>query len=108
MELSCSFQSYAWGKCGSESIVATLIKSSNPDFVLDERTPYAELWMGTHTDRSSFLKDQTKLLDQYIKENKDALGSAALDKFGTRLPFLFKVLSIKKALSIQVHPNKVN
>lgn len=26
--------------------------------------------------------------------------------YGQRLPFLFKVLSIRKALSIQAHPNK--
>jgi len=27
-------------------------------------------------------------------------------KYGGKLPFLFKVLSINKALSIQAHPNK--
>ena len=27
-------------------------------------------------------------------------------RFGEKLPFLFKVLSIRKALSIQAHPNK--
>lgn len=28
------------------------------------------------------------------------------EKYGGKLPFLFKVLSIRKALSIQAHPNK--
>ena len=28
------------------------------------------------------------------------------ERYGEKLPFLFKVLSIAKALSIQAHPNK--
>ena len=28
------------------------------------------------------------------------------ERYGEKLPFLFKVLSIRKALSIQAHPNK--
>jgi mannose-6-phosphate isomerase len=28
------------------------------------------------------------------------------ERYGGKLPFLFKVLSIQKALSIQAHPNK--
>ncbi|KAG5936674.1 hypothetical protein E4U53_000170 [Claviceps sorghi] len=34
------------------------------------------------------------------------LSSSVSSKYGTKLPFLFKVLSINKALSIQAHPNK--
>lgn len=107
MELRCQYQSYAWGKCGSDSIVATLIKPSNPNIILDEKTPYAELWMGTHSNGPSFLKDENKSLDDYLKENNHTLGSTVIEKFGTQLPFLFKILSVNKALSIQVHPNKV-
>src|SRR5699024_12114923 len=33
-------------------------------------------------------------------------GQESVDSFGTRLPFLLKVLSARKALSIQVHPNR--
>ena len=108
MELRCQFQSYAWGKSSRDSIVAALLKPSNPEAILDEKTPYAELWMGTHPNGPSFLKDENKPLDEYIKENKESLGNAVLEKFGPQLPFLFKVLSISKALSIQLHPNKVN
>lgn len=106
MELRCQIQSYAWGKCGSDSIVASLMKPSNPNITIDEKTTYAELWMGTHSNGPSFLKDENKSLDDYIKENKHTLGSLVLDKFGSQLPFLFKILSVNKALSIQVHPNK--
>ena len=34
------------------------------------------------------------------------LGQESVDSFGARLPFLLKVLSARKALSIQVHPNR--
>lgn len=34
------------------------------------------------------------------------MGTEINEKFGHKLPFLFKVLSIGKALSIQAHPNK--
>lgn len=36
----------------------------------------------------------------------EALGPKLVAKFGTDLPFLFKVLSVEKALSIQAHPDK--
>ena len=34
------------------------------------------------------------------------MSSEIGNKYGNKLPFLFKVLSISKALSIQAHPNK--
>lgn len=107
MELKCSIQTYAWGKHGIDSTVATLFKSANSDFVLNETTPYAELWMGTHPNGPSFLKEQNQTLESYIQENQHVLGDAVLKNFGVQLPFLFKVLSVNKALSIQIHPNKV-
>ncbi|XP_058798307.1 mannose-6-phosphate isomerase [Phymastichus coffea] len=106
MELKCSIKNYAWGKQGIDSIVAGLVKASDPDFVPKDNVPYAELWMGTHPNGPSFLKDTQQSLDDYIQQNSSVLGSAVQKMYGTNLPFLFKVLSIKKALSIQVHPNK--
>ncbi|XP_015597331.1 mannose-6-phosphate isomerase [Cephus cinctus] len=106
MELKCMVQSYDWGKHGIDSTVATLTKSANTDFILDETKPYAELWMGTHPNGPSYLKKENKSLDSYIKENKEVLGVAVEEKFGIQLPFLFKILSVNKALSIQAHPNK--
>lgn len=106
MELKCTVQTYGWGKHGMNSIVATLIKSANANFVVDEQETYAELWMGTHENGPSYLKDTDVPLQKYIQENTEALGSDVVQMFGSNLPFLFKVLSINKALSIQVHPNK--
>ncbi|XP_070158372.1 mannose-6-phosphate isomerase isoform X3 [Polyergus mexicanus] len=106
MELKCAIQTYNWGKHGMDSIVATLMKSANADFVVDEQKTYAELWMGTHENGPSYLKDIDVPLQKYIQENTKVLGSDTIQMFGSNLPFLFKVLSINKALSIQVHPNK--
>lgn len=106
MELNCAIQTYAWGKQGIDSMVATLMKS-NPEFSIIDDTTYAELWMGTHPNGPSRLKDSNILLEEYIKENNQVLGEEVQKSFDSKLPFLFKVLSIRKALSIQVHPNKV-
>lgn len=107
MEIKCAIQNYAWGKKGIDSMVATLVQSSNVEFIPQDDVPCAELWMGTHPNGPSFLKDENISLDKYIQENNHVLGKAIEDTFGIQLPFLFKVLSIKKALSIQIHPNKV-
>ncbi|XP_011142723.1 mannose-6-phosphate isomerase isoform X1 [Harpegnathos saltator] len=108
MELECAIQTYDWGKHGSNSIVADLMRTANADFVLDEHKPYAELWMGIHKNGPSYLKDMKIPLQKYIQENINVLGSnIETQNFGgTDLSFLFKVLSINKALSIQVHPDK--
>jgi len=64
--------------------------------------------MGTHPSGPSVIEGgdlDGKTLLEAITENPEVLGSA-LGVFGTTLPFLFKVLSIKTALSIQSHPDK--
>ncbi|XP_011642247.1 mannose-6-phosphate isomerase isoform X1 [Pogonomyrmex barbatus] len=106
MELKCAIQTYDWGKFGMDSIVSALMKSANADFIVDEQKTYAELWMGTHENGPSYLKGTDISLQKYIEENTEVLGSDVVQIFGSNLPFLFKVLSINKALSIQVHPNK--
>ncbi|KAE9402731.1 mannos-6-phosphate isomerase [Gymnopus androsaceus JB14] len=106
-------QQYDWGKIGSKSKVAQLAASSkvDPDFALDESKPYAELWMGTHPTSPSHLPSPSRsTLSSYLKAHPSLIGSSVADKFpGAKegnLPFLFKVLSIEKALSIQTHPDK--
>ncbi|XP_017754238.1 PREDICTED: mannose-6-phosphate isomerase [Eufriesea mexicana] len=106
MELKCEVQTYDWGRYGIDSTVATLMKSANSDFVLDEKKPYAELWIGTHPNGPSYMKELNISLEEYIKQNSKILGNDVKRIFGHHLPFLFKVLSVNKALSIQAHPNK--
>lgn len=105
LKLKCAVQTYAWGRRGSCSTVAKLAQN-NPEFHLDEDTTYAEYWMGTHPKGPSMISDSELSLDEWIKKYPDVLGEDVLRKFDGRLPFLFKVLSVNKALSIQAHPNK--
>lgn len=109
VELKCAVQCYAWGKIGLTSTVAQLAQQS-PSFKLKEDKPYSEFWMGTHPNGPSTVLGKGKeiLLSEWIESNKDVLGEAVKEAFDSKLPFLLKVLSVNKALSIQAHPNKVH
>ncbi|XP_052834933.1 mannose-6-phosphate isomerase [Drosophila gunungcola] len=91
MELTGWVKNYDWGRRGINSAVAQLAMANDPDFRLDEEETYAEMWMGTHVCGVSVVKETGETLDRVLKQD---------------LSYLFKVLSINKALSIQVHPNK--
>lgn len=107
MELQCKVQNYDWGKRGLESTVAKLLSTAHPNIAIEPSKPYAELWMGTHPNGPSLIIERGVLLADYIKDNLDAIGPEVRKKFGVAVPFLFKILSIRKALSIQAHPKKV-
>lgn len=92
---------------GSSSAVAQFAARANPEFHIDEAKPYAELWMGTHPSVPSKNSSTGIPLRSLIEQNPELLGKDVASKFGAgELPFLFKVLSIRKALSIQAHPDK--
>ena len=62
--------------------------------------------MGTHpSNPSKDVQTQRTLLD-LVQDNQALMSQGISKRFGQKLPFLFKVLSIRKALSIQAHPNK--
>lgn len=62
--------------------------------------------MGTHPSLpSKDIQTQRTLLD-LVQDNQALLSTEISQKYKQKLPFLFKVLSIRKALSIQAHPNK--
>ncbi|PSS33595.1 Mannose-6-phosphate isomerase [Actinidia chinensis var. chinensis] len=115
--LRCSVKNYDWGRIGREARVAGLF-SLNSGVDTDEDKPYAEFWMGTHESGASFLvessEDEASIgseteglsLKSWIAKNPDVLGEKVVQKWGANLPFLFKVLSVAKALSIQAHPDK--
>lgn len=107
MELQCAVQNYHWGKKGMSSVVARLLKATNKAVIIEDNKPYAELWMGTHPSGPSCIKETGKKLDEFINDNKQVLGDKVRETFGDTLPFLFKILSIETALSIQAHPDKV-
>ncbi|KAF9932656.1 Mannose-6-phosphate isomerase [Linnemannia zychae] len=105
VRLDCKAQSYDWGNIGSNSSVARFA-STTPGFTIDESRPYAELWMGTHPNAPSTLNQSDKSLESYLKSDPLLVTPYFYEKYNGHLPFLFKVLSIGKALSIQAHPDK--
>ncbi|XP_074657478.1 mannose-6-phosphate isomerase-like [Tubulanus polymorphus] len=106
--LKSTIQTYPWGRVGSGSEVALLANGNDASFDIDENTTYAELWMGTHPRGANRIVPGDRLLSDWLKENPQYLGSKLRQRFGDTLPFLFKVLSVNKALSIQAHPNKAH
>ncbi|KAF2154312.1 mannose-6-phosphate isomerase [Myriangium duriaei CBS 260.36] len=116
IQLQCGCNSYPWGKQGSKSLAATLCaktpgwtgKGPSEKFSIDESQPYAEMWMGTYPELPSYVLSTGQDLQELIDKNKDTLvGDGVLQKFGhSKIPFLPKILSIAKALPLQLHPNK--
>lgn len=106
MELKYTVQNYAWGKKGNDSMVARLLKNAYPETNIIDDKCYAELWLGTHPNGPSIIKSNDTELLNLIKQRPEYLGEKCLEQFGNDIPYLFKVLSIGEALSIQVHPNK--
>ena len=68
--------------------------------------------MGTHAKGPSKISHPKELagtlLSDWLIDNQWALGEAVAAEYKGDLPFLFKVLSINKALSIQAHPAKAH
>lgn len=95
-------QRYAWG---SPTAIPELLGIPNPD-----GEPQAELWMGAHPNApSTVTRDGRELqLDQLIGADPERLlGARTAQRFDGRLPFLLKVLAAGRALSIQLHPDRV-
>ena len=90
-KLKCACQNYDWGQYSNCSLVAIALKKNEQE--VDENKKYAEYWMGTHPNGPS----------KIIKEKKEILLS---DEINGQLSYLFKILSINKPLSIQLHPDK--
>jgi mannose-6-phosphate isomerase len=105
--LVCISQQYAWGKVGRDSAVAQL-QDGNDNFTLQEDKPYAELWCGTHPSGPSKAKINGGVIElgKWISDHPtETLGEEVATKWKD-LPYLFKVLSIRTALSIQAHPDR--
>ena len=105
LKLTCPVMHYPWGKYGNSSLIADLTNS--PTAERDE--PFAEFWIGAHkkAPAETVVDGKNWFLDKLIgKYPEELLGSFVQQKFGAELPFLFKVLSVRTALSIQAHPDK--
>jgi mannose-6-phosphate isomerase len=62
--------------------------------------------MGTHPSLPSKDAETQRTLLDLVQDNQALMSTEITQRYEGRLPFLFKVLSIRKALSIQAHPNK--
>nr|WP_313905661.1 mannose-6-phosphate isomerase, class I [Vibrio paucivorans] len=94
-------QNYAWGSTNS---LQSLFGFNN-----DKEEPQAELWMGAHPNGCSYVDidgQQHNLAELIARQPEQYLGKTTFEQFG-ELPYLFKVLAAEKALSIQVHPSKL-
>jgi mannose-6-phosphate isomerase len=93
-------QNYAWG---SHTAIARLVGAAAPT-----EKPQAEMWMGAHPKAPSrvWYQERWQRLDKLIASHPlEMLGARVMEKFGQRLPFLFKVLAAGQPLSIQAHPD---
>lgn len=112
-KLNCYVQNYKWGCKGYNSIISNYLIGQNSNIECDKE--YAEFWMGTHINgeskiyinnsnsilyNSDYINENTIKLTKYLKHNN------IYNDNNNQLPYLFKILSIEKPLSIQVHPSK--
>jgi len=94
-------QDYAWG---STTSIKSLFGIANP-----EAKHQAEIWMGAHPNGCSQIRVAGKItnLKEFIETDRSTIiGEVTHKQFG-ELPYLFKILAAENALSIQVHPSKV-
>jgi mannose-6-phosphate isomerase len=92
---------YAWG---SRTAIAELLGGPVP-----APHPQAELWLGAHPADSSVLLHadgrQTALVEALRADPGRHLGTCCAARWGSRLPFLLKVLAAEEPLSLQAHPS---
>lgn len=101
LTLGCGVQHYAWG---DPDFIPELIGDPNRN-----RKPYAELWIGAHVDLPAVARvgDAEIPLPLLLRDaTETALGRQDTERFGGKLPFLLKILSVTRPLSIQAHPDK--
>jgi len=97
-------QNYDWGTKNDDAFI--------PKFLGVEPVkdlPYAELWIGAHPKAPSEIEiEGTRYPLNAVIDNfpLEVLGNRVSKKYNCKLPFLLKVLSAARALSIQLHPNK--
>jgi mannose-6-phosphate isomerase len=67
--------------------------------------PQAELWIGAHIGTPSRLRSGGSLVARIEEDPTGTLSAPVVRRFGSRLPFLMKIIAAERPLSLQVHPN---
>lgn len=96
LRLEGTAQHYAWGS--TDAIHAVL--GSEPT-----GEPLAEYWFGAHPLGDSRV-ESGGTLSEALAEDPQLLGTATVDTFDGRLPYLLKLLSAASPLSLQAHPSR--
>ncbi|WP_143869777.1 mannose-6-phosphate isomerase, class I [Catenovulum sediminis] len=99
LRLNNQFQNYDWGTYND---IPAILGIDKPDTDL----PLAELWVGAHPNAPSMVADSGQSLNELIRQQPELILGAHAASMDNTLPYLFKILSARKALSIQVHPSK--
>ncbi len=94
--LDNTVRDYAWGAVDGLARLVGTDPTGGPE---------AELWVGAHPGAPSRLADGRSLADVVAADPAGVLGPEVISRFGSRLPFLLKVLAIGAPLSIQLHPS---
>src|SRR5262249_17978044 len=100
--LTCTVDRSAWGIQGNSIISALGLADSSSN------EPLSEAWFGAHHDSPSTVEiDQRSvpLNDLIAKHPEEILGKRVHERFGASLPFRFKILSVGRSLSLQLHPD---
>lgn len=130
-QLSGTCNNYPWGKKGNQSLAAQLCaRTPGTDFKIKDDEFYSEMWFGDYPDFPARVLETGELLADVLKKDQETLlGKKVIQNFDAQLPFLPKVstlpitisqrqksinadyfppkiLSIDKALPLQLHPNK--
>jgi mannose-6-phosphate isomerase len=96
-----AIQSYEWG---SRTALAELLGAASPS-----ADPQAELWLGAHPRGEAEVETPAgarEPLGAWIERDREGvLGAGVAHRFAGRLPFLFKLLAVERALSLQAHPD---
>ena len=98
--LTGAIRPYAWG---SRTVIAELQGRPAPT-----DGPEAELWLGAHPGDPSTVTGPdgpVSLATLIGGDPKGQLGDEVAAEFGSRLPFLLKVLAAETPLSLQAHPD---
>lgn len=90
-----TIRNYAWG---SHTMLSSLRGEQSSDL------PEAEIWYGAHPVAPSSFEDGSTLLTAIEADAAALVGEGNVNRFGTHLPFLLKLLAADRPLSIQAHP----
>ncbi|WIY82863.1 mannose-6-phosphate isomerase, class I [Propionimicrobium sp. PCR01-08-3] len=96
--LTGSIKRYDWGS--HDAIPAIL-------GIEDDGRPLAEYWLGAHPSGPARIDDGVPL-DDAISQNPAMAGDSTRLEFEGRLPYLMKLLSAGRPLSLQAHPNRID